>query len=111
MRAGAARASPAARNYAAGNLSSINSARTTPTTAVVFRRKPRVISLHFSQNRSRIGCMSVPWYGLQPAQHVGVHTSIHPDRPGQNAPLARQLGDRLGQQLDVELEAEGGHMA
>src|SRR2546421_9036878 len=43
--------------------------------------------------------------------HVGVHARVDPNRPRCNAPLARELGHRLGEELDVELEAQGGHVA
>ena len=44
-------------------------------------------------------------------RHVGVDRRIDAHRPRDRAPLARQLRDRLAEQLDVELEAERGHVA
>src|SRR5581483_8188309 len=42
---------------------------------------------------------------------VRVDASVDADRTGGDAPLALELGHRLVQQLDVELEADGGDVA
>ena len=43
--------------------------------------------------------------------HVRVDARIHPDRSRGDATLARELGDGLGEQLDVQLEPERGDVA
>ena len=44
-------------------------------------------------------------------RHVGVDAGVHAHGPGRRPPLARELGDRLAEQLDVELEPERRDMA
>ena len=44
-------------------------------------------------------------------RHVGVDPRVDPHRARRDAALALQLGDRLVQHLDVELEADGGDVA
>src|SRR6185437_9086446 len=44
-------------------------------------------------------------------RHVRVDARVDPDRARRRPALARQLGDRLVQELDVELEAERGYVA
>src|SRR5207249_2744760 len=39
-------------------------------------------------------------------RHVGVDPRVDPNRAGSDPPFARELGDGLTEQLDVELEAE-----
>ena len=42
--------------------------------------------------------------------NVGVDTDIDPDRTSHGAPLPRELGDGFTQELDIQLEAEGGEV-
>src|ERR687888_1965973 len=44
-------------------------------------------------------------------RHVGVDACVHTHRARSDAPLSRQLGNRFGKELDVELEAERRDMA
>ena len=43
-------------------------------------------------------------------RHVRVDARVDADRPRGDAPLARKLRYRLGEHLDIELEAERGDM-
>ena len=45
------------------------------------------------------------------SRHVGVDPRVDPHRPGHRSPLARELGDGLVQELEVELEPDGCDVA
>ena len=44
-------------------------------------------------------------------RHVRVHARVDPHRPRRQPPMTLELGDRLGEHLDVELEPERGNVA